>query len=219
MTDLVTERRPTEPNFEKGGGLITAVAQDARSGAVLMVAHMDREAYDKTRATGEAYYRSRTRGLWHKGATSGNVQHVESMQLDCDGDTVLLRVVPAGPACHTGADTCFGPVSNASDVLSSLAGIIASRAAMVATTTEAGSSPDGTRPSYTQKLLQNRNLRLKKLGEEAAELVLALGDNDRERAEEEGADVIYHTLVALAANGITLADVRRVLANRMAREG
>jgi phosphoribosyl-ATP pyrophosphohydrolase/phosphoribosyl-AMP cyclohydrolase len=109
-------------------------------------------------------------------------------------------------------------VSNASDVLSSLAGIIASRAAMVATT-EAGSSPDGTRPSYTQKLLQNRNLRLKKLGEEAAELVLALGDNDRERAEEEGADVMYHTLVALAANGITLDDLRRVLANRMAREG
>ena len=89
-------------------GLVTVVAQDARSGAVLMVAHADREALERTIATGEMHYRSRTRGLWHKGATSGNVQRVVSLSLDCDGDAVLARVVPAGPACHTGSTSCFG---------------------------------------------------------------------------------------------------------------
>jgi len=224
MSATATTARPSEPNFDKNDGLITAVAQDAVSGAVLMVAHMDREAYEKTRETGEAHYRSRTRGLWHKGATSGNVQHVRSMQLDCDGDTVLLRVVPAGPACHTGDETCFGSAWSVGDVISTLASVIASRAnangqgnagvsdSSNATTTE-------PRPSYTQKLLQNRNLRLKKLGEEASELVLALADNDRVRATEEGADVLYHTLVALAANGVTLTDVRQALFDRMAHEG
>lgn len=216
MTQTATEPRPTEPNFDKNGGLITAVAQDIVSGAVLMVAHMDREAYEKTRETGEAHYRSRTRGLWHKGATSGNVQRVTSMQLDCDGDTILLRVVPAGPACHTGDESCFGTALEVGDVISTLARVIASRAAAVADVEQ--ESNDNARPSYTQKLLQNRNLRLKKLGEEAAELVLALADDDRGRAAEEGADVIYHTLVALAANGVTLTQVRQVLFDRMARE-
>jgi phosphoribosyl-ATP pyrophosphohydrolase/phosphoribosyl-AMP cyclohydrolase len=203
--------RPTAPDFDKGNGVITAVAQDAVTGAVLMVAQMDREAYDKTRETGEAHYRSRTRGLWHKGATSGNVQRVQSMHLDCDGDTLLLRVLPAGPACHTGDQTCFGPAWDVSDMLSTLAGVIASRME-----TREHPAADDTKPSYTHKLLQNRNLRLKKIGEECAELVVALADGDRERATEEGADVIYHTLVALAAAGVTLDDVRRVLANRTA---
>lgn len=202
MTDTHTTP-PAQPDFEKGGGVITVVAQDALTGAVLMVAQMDREAYDKTVATSEMHYRSRTRGLWHKGATSGNVQRVQSLRLDCDGDTVLARVTPAGPACHTGDDSCFGAASKVGDTIGELAGVITERASDTSET-----------KSYTKTLLSQRNLRLKKLGEEASELVLAIADEDRVRAAEEGADVIYHTLVALYAVGVTLDDVRRVLARR-----
>src|ERR671915_164894 len=119
-------------DFEKGNGLVTVVAQDAHTGAVLMVAHADREALERTIATGEMHYRSRTRGLWHKGATSGNVQRVVSLTPDCDGDAVLARVVSAGPACHTGSATCF-PSADAGHitarVLSRLDQVIAERAA------------------------------------------------------------------------------------------
>src|SRR5919107_2400645 len=104
-------------NFDKGGGLVTVVTQDARTGAVLMVAHADREALERTLASGEMHYRSRTRGAWHKGATSGNVQRVVSLSADCDGDAVLARVTPAGPACHTGAVSCFGEAALTSDAL------------------------------------------------------------------------------------------------------
>src|SRR5438105_462065 len=112
-------------NFDKGGGLVTVVAQDARTGSVLMVAHADREALERTLATGEMHYRSRSRGLWHKGATSGNVQRVVSLTADCDGDTVLARVEPAGPACHTGAISCFGNAALGADVLGALDATIA----------------------------------------------------------------------------------------------
>jgi len=193
-------------DFTKGAGLVTVVAQDARTGAVLMVAHADREALERTLATGEMHYRSRTRGLWHKGATSGNVQRVLSLAADCDGDAVLARVAPAGPACHTGATSCFGGVALGADALGALDATIAARAADSAT--------PATKPSYTQRLLTDRNLRLKKIGEEAAELVTACADADRERAAEEGADVVYHTLVALRAIGVSLDDVRAVLAAR-----
>ena len=96
-------------DFDKGGGLITVVTQDARTGQVLMVAHADREALDQTLATGEMHYRSRSRGLWHKGETSGNRQRVVSLRSDCDGDAVLAVVEPMGPACHTGRMSCFDP--------------------------------------------------------------------------------------------------------------
>ena len=194
-------------DFAKGNGLVTVVAQDALTGAVLMVAHADREALERTLATGEMHYRSRTRGLWHKGATSGNVQRVVSLALDCDGDAVLARVAPAGPACHTGAVSCFGGDALGADTLAELDATIAARAA-------AGGPAGEERPSYTQRLLADRNLRLKKLGEEAAELVLACADHDTPRAAEEAADLVYHTLVALRALGLSLDDVRRVLAER-----
>lgn len=197
-------------NFDKGDGLVTVVAQDATTGAVLMVAHADREAVERTIATGEMHYHSRTRGPWHKGATSGNVQRVVSLARDCDGDAILARVAPAGPACHTGAVSCFaqqGPPP-AADALSALDATIALRAADAAGATSSG------RMSYTQRLLADRNLRLKKLGEEAAELVTACADGDAGRAAEEGADLVYHALVALRALGVTLDDVRRVLAGR-----
>jgi phosphoribosyl-ATP pyrophosphohydrolase/phosphoribosyl-AMP cyclohydrolase len=190
-------------DFTKGGGLVTVVAQDADTGAVLMVAHADRDALERTLATGEMHYRSRTRGLWHKGATSGNVQRVVALHADCDGDAVLARVRPAGPACHTGAATCFPAESRAADRVATVDATIAARAAV---------SADPA--SYTQRLLADRNLRLKKLGEEATELAVACADGDAARAAAEAADLFYHALVALRAVGGTFDDVRRVLAAR-----
>lgn len=93
------------PDFSKG--LVPAVVQDAETGKVLMLAYMDEEAWAKTRETGQAWFHSRTRGLWEKGATSGNTMEVVETRIDCDADTVLLRVKPSGPACHTGAESCF----------------------------------------------------------------------------------------------------------------
>ena len=191
-------------DFTKGQGTVTVVAQDHRTGAVLMVAAADREALERTLATGEMHYRSRTRGLWHKGATSGNVQRVISLAADCDGDAVLARVEPAGPACHTGSVSCFGEPALASDALGVLDATISIRA----------SAGEAAPASYTRRLLGDRNLRLKKLGEEAAELVTACADGDLARAREEAADLIYHALVALRAVGGSLDDVRVVLAAR-----
>lgn len=116
-------------DFAKGGGLGTVVAQDADTGAVLMVAHADREAIERTEATGEMHYRSRTRGLWHKGTTSGNVQRMVSLEADCDADAVLARVHPAGPACHTGTQAWFPETAVAADGLSAADSTIRARAA------------------------------------------------------------------------------------------
>jgi cyclase len=211
-TTIVSERAPVafDPeslDFAKGGGLVTVVAQDAETGAVLMVAHADREALERTLATGEMHYRSRTRGLWRKGETSGHVQRVVSLASDCDGDAVLARIAPAGPACHTGSMSCFGAEALEAGPLTALDRIIAARAA-------APSDPAGTPAGYTRRLLADRNLRLKKLGEETAELVTACADEDRGRAVQEAADLVYHALVALRALGAGLADVTRVLAGR-----
>jgi len=191
-------------DFSKGDGLVTVVAQDADTGQVLMVAHADREALERTVSSGEMHYRSRSRGPWHKGATSGNRQRVVMLAADCDGDAVLATVRPMGPACHTGAASCFA-TGVAPDPLAQLAAVIAERSA---TTNPAG---------YTGKLLGDRNLRLKKLGEEAAELVVALADGNRPRALEEGADLLYHQLVALQDLGVSLADLKVELGRRMAR--
>ena len=196
-------------DFAKGGGLVTVVAQDADTGAVLMVAHADREALEHTLATGEMHYRSRTRGLWRKGATSGNVQQVVTLLPDCDGDAVLARVRSHGPACHTGSRSCFGATALAADALGALDATIAARV------TDVSPVSAGEKPSYTRRLLADRNLRLKKIGEESAELVTACADGDRGRAVDESADVVYHTLVALHAIGGTLDDVRAALAARV----
>ena len=188
-------------DFAKGGGRVTVVTQDAVSGMVLMVALADREAMERTIATGEMHYTSRTRGLWHKGATSGNTQEVISLDADCDGDSVLARVKPAGPACHNGTVSCFGrPMS---DAISSLALTIESRAA-----------DESREKSYTRKLLDDRNLMLKKIGEESAELVVACADKDRERAAEEAADLMYHVMVSLKSIGVTWNEVQGVLVGR-----
>jgi phosphoribosyl-ATP pyrophosphohydrolase/phosphoribosyl-AMP cyclohydrolase len=190
-------------DFAKGGGTIVAVAQHAVTGAVLMVAFADREAVERTLATGEMHFRSRTRGLWKKGETSGHVLRVESLAIDCDGDALLARALPVGPTCHTGSETCFGP--GAGGAFDELDRVIAARA---------DAATEGGKPSYTQRLLGDRNLRLKKLGEEQAELVTALADADQERSKEEAADVVYHVAVALRALGLSLADVGEVLRRR-----
>lgn len=213
MTDLLDLDRL---DFTKGDGLVTVVTQDATTGALLMVAHADREALERTLASGEMHYRSRSRGAWHKGATSGHVQRVVSLHADCDGDAVLARVHPAGPACHTGARTCFGDLA-ASDAIGTLDHTIAHRVAESADAVTSSSS-------YTRRLLDDRNLRLKKLGEEAAELVTACADEDATRACEEAADLIYHALVAVRATGGSLDDIRAVLdaragAPRVRRDG
>ena len=192
-------------NFEKGGGLVTVVAQDADTGVVLMVAHANRDALSRTIESGEMHYTSRTRGLWHKGATSGNVQHVVSLAADCDADAILARVRPAGPACHTGSTSCFRESALHADALAVLDSTVASRA----------ESMHEDSPSYTHKLLANRNLRLKKLGEEAVELAVACADSDSARAKDEAADLIFHTFVAVRALGISLADIQHTLAQRV----
>jgi len=201
---------PSALDFEKGGGVVTVVAQDVITGTVLMVASADREAIERSIQTGEMHYRSRSRGLWHKGATSGNVQRIVSLNADCDGDSLLALVLPAGPACHSGSRSCFGGAASSCDALGAVDQVIAVRA-----TAPAGSegSPAGV-ASYTQRLLSDRNLRLKKIGEESAELVVALADADRDRAVEEASDVLYHTLVALRALGLGLDDIRRILFRR-----
>jgi phosphoribosyl-ATP pyrophosphohydrolase/phosphoribosyl-AMP cyclohydrolase len=186
--------------------LVPVVTQDARTGVVLMLAWADRGALERTLATGEMHYRSRSRGPWHKGATSGNTQALVSLSWDCDADTVLARVVPAGPACHDGTTSCFRDDALDSDALSALDRTIAARASAPAA---------GDKPSYTQRLLGDRNLRLKKLGEEASELAVACADGDRTRAVEEAADLVYHALVALRSVDAGLDDVRAELAARV----
>ncbi len=190
-------------DFERGAGFVTVVAQDADSGAVLMVARADRDALERTVNSGEMHYHSRTRGLWHKGATSGNVQRVVALTADCDRDVVLARVRPAGPACHTGSISCFAAATEYAHTLARLSSTIEERAQTA--------EPSG---SYTARLLADRNLRLKKLGEEASELAVACADEDRDRAVEEAADLMYHTLVALAPLGAGWRDIATTLAQR-----
>jgi phosphoribosyl-AMP cyclohydrolase / phosphoribosyl-ATP pyrophosphohydrolase len=190
-------------DFAKNGGLVTVVTQDADHGIVLMVAHADRRAVEQTLATGEMHYTSRTRGMWHKGATSGNRQRVVSLARDCDGDAILALVRQLGPACHAGSRSCFGDPALSSCALSALDRVIAGRATQPPRTS-----------SYTQRLLRDPNLRLKKLGEETAELIVACSSADADSAVDEAADVIYHILVALHGAGRTWAAVAETLAGR-----
>jgi phosphoribosyl-ATP pyrophosphohydrolase/phosphoribosyl-AMP cyclohydrolase len=212
----MTSEPLSEPrlDFSRNGGYVTVIAQDARTGRVLMTARADRDAIAATLRTGQMHYSSRTRGLWHKGATSGNVQRVVALIPDCDGDAVLARVVPAGPACHTGRQSCFDGAASSLDVLEQLDRVIATRAAAAADVPTPGADAGASRTSYTRRLLADRNLRLKKLGEEAAELAVACADGDAARAASECADLLYHALVAMRALGVGLDEVAGVLAER-----
>jgi phosphoribosyl-ATP pyrophosphohydrolase/phosphoribosyl-AMP cyclohydrolase len=187
-------------------GLLPVVTQEVTSEAVLMVAWANREALELSLKTGFMHYWSRSRGaLWKKGETSGNLQSVVSLHADCDGDTILARVRSAGPACHTGEPTCFGTLPERSpdaSILGELGLILEARMREL---------PEG---SWTTRLLSDENLRLKKLGEEAVELVAALLRKDG-RAPEEAADLVYHTLVALLAGGHSLDTLWAELARRL----
>lgn len=186
-------------------GLVPCIAQDWRTGEVLTLAYMNAEALERTRETGELHYWSRSRNeLWHKGATSGNVQKLKALRVDCDGDALLALVEPAGPACHTGERTCFfsgDTVPGAPfETLPKLERTIAERAA-------AGD----TKSSYTARLLADPALAGAKVEEEAEEVVRAVREESDERVANEAADVLYHLAVLLRSRGLTLADAERVL--------
>lgn len=196
-------------------GRVPVVAQDAETGAVLMVAWANLEALRRTLDTGFMHYWSRSRDqLWHKGATSGNVQELVSMHADCDGDTVLALVRPAGPACHTGADTCFGAGATVMDSPGRSSNIRAMDDLWQTLQERVDAPLEG---SYTARLLADENLRIKKLGEEMAELILALSRGDDQGMAEEAADLFYHTLVALLGAGSSLYQVMEVLDRRRNR--
>ena len=188
-------------------GLVPCVIQDARTGEVLTLAYMNAEALAKTEATGELHLWSRSRDeLWHKGATSGNTMSVRALRYDCDADAVLALVDPAGPACHTGARSCFfeGNVTlTEQEALPALERTIAERAA-------AGD----TGGSYTAQLLADPGFAGEKVQEEAEEVARAAREESDERVAEEAADVLYHLTVLLAARGLTLADAFGVLNER-----
>src|SRR4051795_13515963 len=175
---------PHDVDFDERG-LVPCVIQDWRSGEVLTLAYMNAEAMARTRETGELHLFSRSRGeLWHKGATSGNTQAVKALRLDCDGDAVLALVEPAGPACHTGARTCFftGDLEPPAphEVLPGLERTLAARQA---------ERPEG---SYTVALLDDPALAGAKVEEEAEEVVRAAREESDERLDSEAADVLYH---------------------------
>lgn len=174
-------------------GLIPAIVQDAVTGRVLMFAFMNRESLELTRETGLAHFWSRSRqSLWQKGESSGNKQKVVSIAADCDGDCLLLSVEPQGPACHTGAESCFfvrlfGPELHTVEMLGQLWRVIAARRAQM---------PEN---SYTASLFRSGlDAILKKFGEEAIEVILAAKNGARAEVRHEVADLLYHLLVMLA---------------------
>jgi phosphoribosyl-AMP cyclohydrolase / phosphoribosyl-ATP pyrophosphohydrolase len=191
---------PSTLHFDEQG-LIVAVAQDRATGTVLMVAYMDREALSLTAETGDAHFWSRSRQrLWRKGETSGNVLHVEGIQADCDSDALLLSVHPVGPACHTGQRSCFGTPAI---LLDQLQATIHDRNV---------SRPAG---SYTAQLLEGGRAQiLRKVGEEAIEVIVAADHENDTALTREIADLWYHAMVLLEERGLDATAVLRELANR-----
>jgi phosphoribosyl-ATP pyrophosphohydrolase/phosphoribosyl-AMP cyclohydrolase len=190
-------------------GLVPCIVQDWGTGEVLMHAYMNELALSRTRETGELHLWSRSRGeQWHKGATSGNTQTVRALRLDCDGDTLLALVEPAGPACHTGERTCFHRGELVPDAPFRTLGELERTIAVRARERPAG--------SYTVSLLADPPRIGEKVMEEAEEVARAAREESDERVDEEAADVLYHLLVLLRSRGRTLADAERVLDGRRA---
>lgn len=191
-------------DFAKAGGLVPGVVQHARTGQVLMVGFLDEAALAATLETGLATFWSRSRGArWTKGESSGNVLRVETVEVDCDRDTLLLHALPAGPTCHTGDDTCFGPDAVSASFVHRLDAVVEGRHAEL---------PDG---SYTTRLFTDGVRRIaQKVGEEGVETALAAVAQDDEALLGESADLVYHLLVLLRSRGLGLADVERVLEQR-----
>lgn len=194
-------------------GLVPAVAQDKKTGQVLMLAYMNRESLQKTLTTGQAWYWSRSRQeLWEKGATSGHIQKVHKITLDCDGDALLLEVEQIGPACHTGEQSCFHSLlyenekseqANFDTVIEVLYGLIKERK---------NNPKEG---SYTSYLFSKGVDKIcKKVGEEAAEVIIAAKNNSRDELVYELADLCYHALVLMAEMGVTPGEIREELGQR-----
>ena len=188
-------------------GLIPAIVQDAATREVLTLAYMNRESLARTLQTKQTWFWSRSRNeLWHKGETSGNTQDVVSLALDCDGDALIVLVRPAGPACHTGAVSCFDTGTQPQalgHLLDQLYELIESRER---------ERPTG---SYTTYLFEEGlDKILKKVGEESAETIIAAKNDDDARVAAETADLLYHLLVLLVARGVRLTDVAQELAQR-----
>lgn len=192
-------------DFEKMGGLIPAIVQDNNTNKVLMLGFMNEEAYEESRETGKVTFFSRTKNrLWMKGETSGNTLQVVSMMVDCDNDTILIKAIPAGPVCHTGADTCFGE-KNIEDImfLKYLQDFIEQRRQEM---------PEG---SYTTSLfLKGVNRMAQKVGEEAVETVIEATNGTEDGFIYEASDLVYHLIVLLTSKGLRLEDLARELKKR-----
>ncbi len=215
MSGAAGTNRPSLPDgltvddlaFDKQGGLVPGVVQDATSGQVLMLGYLDRAAVATTLATGLASFYSRSRGTsWTKGETSGHTLRVERIEVDCDRDTLLLHCTPAGPTCHTGSVSCFTDRrAAAASFLLDLDAVVSQRQA---------EQPEG---SYTTALFQAGIRRIaQKVGEEGVETALAAVVQDDEALLGESADLLYHLLVLLRSRGLGLAEVESVLRARHA---
>lgn len=190
-------------DFEKMGGLVPAIIQDDKTKNVLMLGYMNQEAYDKTVETGKVTFYSRTKQrLWTKGEESGNFLNVVSIKNDCDQDTLLIRVNPVGPVCHTGTDTCWGEENRMNPLLflTELQDFIEKRHREM---------PEG---SYTTSLFKDGlNRMAQKVGEEALEAVIEAVNGSNERLIYEGSDMIYHLIVLLTAKGLRIEDMAQEL--------
>lgn len=195
--------QPNKIDFKKWNGLVPCIVQDANSHVVLMLGFMNEEALEKTLHEKQVTFFSRSKQrLWTKGETSGNFLRVVDIIADCDSDTLLIKANPVGPACHTGADTCFNEV-NSGWSINALQRVIADRK----------SNPK--QGSYTTTLFNSgMNKIAQKVGEEAVELVIEAKDDNRELFLNEAADLMYHYLVLLQAKGYSLQDVEKVLRER-----
>jgi phosphoribosyl-ATP pyrophosphohydrolase/phosphoribosyl-AMP cyclohydrolase len=200
--------KPEDVRFDERG-LVPAVVQDASTREVLTLAYMNEESLRRTLEEDETWFWSRSRSeLWHKGATSGNTQRVVDVRLDCDSDALVVLVEPRGPACHTGATSCFA--SEAGEVGANVGAVLEEVYRVVSDRRR--EMPEG---SYTTYLFEKGlNKILKKVGEESAETIIAAKDGDLEALKAETADLLYHLVVMLVERGLTLEDVGRVLAHR-----
>ena len=201
-------------------GLIPVIAQDAETGEIRMVAYADQTAIEKTLQTGLAHFFSRSRGeLWQKGETSGNTLAVRSVWVDCDGDTLIYMVDPAGPSCHTGAETCFFRRLDDRGDLVEASGEAAPTLLRLERTLEARTASDANK-SYTKSLLDAGATKIdEKVREEAAELGQALIGESDDRVASEAGDVMYHLLVGLLLRGVSLRDFLSGLSKRFGQSG
>jgi len=192
-----------EINFNKGNGLVPVVIQDNNTLQVLMVGYMNEEAFKKTREEGKVTFFSRSKNrLWTKGETSGNYLIVKEITIDCDNDTLLIKVNPAGPVCHTGRKSCFGE-ETAKGFIYELEQVVSQRI------------DNNISDSYTNKLFRKGiNKVAQKVGEEAVELVIEAKDDNEELFKNEAADLLYHLLILLKAKSISFSEVEEVLLNR-----